>query len=70
MTVVKEGYRGVMCFLVSREDCELFRPAADIDTVYAETLQKAHENGVEILVYQAKISPPQITVDYPLKFEL
>ena len=70
MKVVRKGQRAVMCFLVSREDCELFRPAVHIDLVYSETLRKAQESGVEILVYQAKISPPQITVDYPLKFEL
>jgi len=70
MKVVRKGHRAVMCFLVSREDCQLFKPAAHIDLVYSETLRKAQENGVEVLVYQAKISPPQITVDYPLKFEL
>lgn len=70
MKVFRKGHRAVMCFLVSREDCKLFRPAAHIDTVYAKTLRQAYENGVEILVYQAKISPPQITVDCPLKFEL
>ena len=70
MQVIREGHRAVMFFLISREDCELFRPAAHIDFVYSETLRRAEENGVEILVYQAKISPPQITVDCPLKFEL
>lgn len=70
MKVVQAGHRAVMCFLISREDCELFKPAAHIDLVYAESLKKAHKSGVEVLVYKAKITPPQIMVDYPLKFEL
>ncbi len=70
MKVVRESHRAVMCFLVSREDCRLFKPAEYIDPVYAETLRKAGQNGVEVLVYQAKIAPPHVTVDCPLKFEL
>ncbi|MCH8873099.1 DNA/RNA nuclease SfsA [candidate division KSB1 bacterium] len=70
MQVIREGDRAVMCFLVSREDCRFFKPAADIDPVYAETLREAYENHVEILVYQAKVSPPQITLDCPLKFKV
>jgi sugar fermentation stimulation protein A len=70
MKVFRKGHRAVMCFLVSREDCRFFKPAADIDPVYAETLREAHRKGVEVLVYQAKILPPQITLDGPLNFEL
>jgi sugar fermentation stimulation protein A len=70
MEIVGQGMRGVMCFLVHREDCNIFKPADAIDPVYAETLRNAHQAGVEILVYRAKIRPPAVTLDLKLKFEL
>lgn len=70
MQVIRQGHRGVMCFLVSRQDCKLFKPATHIDPIYAKTLREAYGKQVEILVYQAKILPPKITVDCPLEFVL
>ena len=62
MDMVNQGFRAVMFFLVQRVDADFFQPAKDIDPVYAETLSQAHEAGVEILVYQAKVSPEEITI--------
>ena len=49
--LVAEGNRCVMFFLVQRMDADSFRPADDIDPAYGEELRRAHQNGVEILVY-------------------
>ncbi len=68
MQVVRDGHRGVMFFLVHREDCRTFRPAAEIDPVYAETLKAAATAGVEILVYRARIVPPTVTLERRLAF--
>lgn len=68
MEVVRQDKRGVMLYLVNREDCRFFKPAEEIDPVYARTLRDAYENGVEILVYRAKISPPEILVAGRLGF--
>jgi sugar fermentation stimulation protein A len=70
LDMVKEGHRAVMFFLVQREDANIFKPANDIDPLYAETLKNAYNNGVEILVYQAKVNPEEITIHKKLLFDL
>ena len=54
--VVKNGKRGIMLFICQRDDALSFKPASEIDPVYAKTLQKAYDAGVEILVYKSKVS--------------
>jgi sugar fermentation stimulation protein A len=70
MEVVRAGHRAVMLFLVNRSDCDKFRPAAHIDPDYAEALRTAAAGGVEILVYRTVISPPGVSLDCRLPFEL
>lgn len=60
--LVSTGHRGVIFFLVQRLDCRSFAPAAVIDPVYASTLAEVHSLGVEILAYQAKVTPKSIEV--------
>ncbi|HHN75213.1 MAG TPA: DNA/RNA nuclease SfsA [Acidobacteria bacterium] len=55
-----EGARAVLLFVVQREDADHFRPAAAIDPAYARALAAAHAEGVEILCYQARVSPREI----------
>ncbi len=45
------GCRSVMFFLVNRMDAKIFKPADHIDPAYGKELRKAHQNGVEIMVY-------------------
>ena len=54
--VVKNGKRGIMLFICQRDDALSLKPASEIDPVYAKTLQKAYDAGVEILVYKSKVS--------------
>ncbi len=68
MDVVRHGHQAVMLFLVSRGDCGHFRPAETIDPRYAKTLLEASQNGVEILVYRARIEPPEIYLDSRLDY--
>ncbi len=70
MSMIDAGHRAVMFYLVQRGDAGLFRPADDIDPVYAETLRRAHQHGVEILVYAANVNIEEITLGKPLPFEL
>ena len=58
--LVQAKKRAVMFFLIQRNDAAEFGPAYEIDPRYAELLQKAHSLGVEILAYQAKLSPGSI----------
>lgn len=68
--LVAEGYRGVMFFLVQRMDADSFMPADDIDPAYGDELRKAHQNGVEILVYDVSIDLHAIRLNRGLPFSL
>ena len=50
------GFRAVMFFLVNRMDAKIFKPADHIDPAYGKELRKAHQNGVEIIVYDVSIN--------------
>lgn len=67
--MVAEGARAVMLYLVQRQDCAGFRPAADIDPVYAEGLQAAMGDGVEAICYTCKMSLEGITIGQRLPIE-
>lgn len=58
----KEGFDSCIFFLVQRMDADKFRPAAQIDPVYGQTIIEALAAGVQILVYQAEVSPTAIKV--------
>jgi sugar fermentation stimulation protein A len=56
------GARAVLLFLVQRNDCSAVAPARDIDPAYAEALQGALNQGVEVLCYACQVSPAGISV--------
>ncbi|MGE5547086.1 MAG: DNA/RNA nuclease SfsA [Solirubrobacterales bacterium] len=60
--VVAGGGRAVMLYLVQREDCTGFRPAADIDPAYARGLAAAMEDGVEAICYTCRLTREEITI--------
>ncbi|HLO75496.1 MAG TPA: DNA/RNA nuclease SfsA [Magnetospirillum sp.] len=68
--VVAAGGRAVMLYLVQREDCVGFRPAADIDPVYAEGLGAAVGDGVEAICYTCRMSLEDITINGRLPIHL
>jgi sugar fermentation stimulation protein A len=68
--MVQAGHRAVSLFIVQRSDGTFFKPAAHIDPEYSRALYKAHQKGVEILVYRAEVSPEKIEVVEALKWEI
>lgn len=68
--MVQEGHRAVMFFLVQRQDCDRFAPAADIDPAYDAALTLARSQGVETICYGCRISPAEIAVARPLALDL
>jgi sugar fermentation stimulation protein A len=58
----KMGIRAVMLFIVQREDCSSFKIENSIDPGYCNLLKEALLEGVEVLVYQCKLSPHEIFV--------
>jgi sugar fermentation stimulation protein A len=67
--VVAAGGRAVMLYLVQREDCAGFRPAADIDPTYAAGLAAAMGDGVEAICYTCRMSLDSITIGGRLPVE-
>ena len=62
MKVRALGHRAVLVFCVQHTGIEQVAPAETIDPVYAATLRKAVDSGVEVLAYGADISPNAIAL--------
>jgi len=58
----QEGHRAVLLFCIQRNDGKWFESAKGIDPMYAETLGKAANAGVEILCYRADIQLEKIEI--------
>lgn len=66
----EKGINACIFYLVQRTDADHFKPATHIDRVYAETLVRAYRAGVQLLVYQAEVTPQAIQVIRSLPFYL
>ena len=55
-TMVAEGHRAVMFFLVQRADASRVTLARDIDRLYGEAFDRALAAGVEALAYRCELS--------------
>jgi sugar fermentation stimulation protein A len=60
---IQAGDRAVMLYLISRDDCDRFAPAADIDPTYALAEQAAKGAGVEIMVLGVRATPEEVILD-------
>jgi sugar fermentation stimulation protein A len=63
----EKGHRAVMLFIVQREDCSFFKIDNSIDQIYCDLLKEVIAKGVEILVYQCKLTPEEIVVHKKLE---
>jgi len=68
--MVQAGHRAVIFYCVQREDTTAFRPADEIDPVYADTLRLVTKNGVEAMAYVAKVAPDEVCLIQPLVIDL
>lgn len=68
--VKRVGMRAVMLYIVQRSDVEVFAPAKEIDPDYAKALKNAMEEGVEVIVMQAKVTPESIKLVQQLPVEI
>lgn len=62
-TMVGQGHRAIMLYLVQRTDCARLRLAADIDPTYAAAAERAKAAGVEMIAYGTRISPQGVWLD-------
>ncbi len=65
-----QGHEAWQVFVVQRPDAVCFRPATAVDPDYARELARVAAAGVNILVLQEKVDPPEITLAEPLPFVL
>ena len=69
-TMVAQGHRAVMLYLIQRTDCEVFTLASDIDPTYAAAYAEAREAGVETLCFDCRITPEGVTFGDPKRVEI
>jgi sugar fermentation stimulation protein A len=62
VTMVEQGHRAVLFFLVQHSGIETVSPATHIDPKYAELLNDAAQKGVEIYAYRTHISAAEINL--------
>lgn len=62
--IKESGVRAGIFYLIQREDVQTFSIADHIDKNYAIGFKNAVKHGVEIFVYQAKVSPEKILVTH------
>ncbi|WP_375722532.1 DNA/RNA nuclease SfsA [Arcobacter sp. KX21116] len=62
VSMVKEGHRAVMLYVIQRTDNLPFTIAKEIDPKYNEALKEAMNSGVEVLVYQSDITLEEINL--------
>ena len=60
--MVAAGHRAVVLFIVQREDCDAFSACHDLDPVFAAALVHAADAGVEVLVYQCRMTTDAISL--------
>jgi sugar fermentation stimulation protein A len=60
--MVEEGCRAVALFVVQRTDCEGFKACAELDPVFARTLDEVAARGVEVLVYACEMAETGVVI--------
>jgi sugar fermentation stimulation protein A len=60
--LAKQGARAVLLFVVQRDDCEVVRPADDVDPAYGRALRDAAAQGVLVRALRARVSARAITL--------
>ncbi|MDH5444671.1 MAG: DNA/RNA nuclease SfsA [Gammaproteobacteria bacterium] len=60
--MVEQGHRAVIFFSIQRQDITGFRPAWEIDPLYAKTLKEVLCQGVEVMAWQARVEPSEVVL--------
>ena len=68
--MVDAGARAVVLFVIQREDCQAFAPAADLDPTFAAALRAATARGVEVLAYACTLGIDSVELARPLAVRL
>jgi sugar fermentation stimulation protein A len=69
-SLVSQGFRCVIFYVIQRMDATTFQPADHIDPAYGKELRQALEHGVEILVYDTQINLETIRLNRKIPYSL
>lgn len=58
----RQGHRAVLFFCVNRSDARSVEPAEHVDPVYARTLRRAAQKGVELMAYRTRVSVTGVAI--------
>lgn len=67
---VTEGYGACVVFLVQMQDVKYFEPNYETHPQFASELKKAHENGVEIFVYDSVVTSDEIIMNKKVEIKM
>ncbi len=70
ISLKEQGYRAIMLYIVQRSDLHCFTVAEEIDPVYALTLKKALQFGVEAFCYRCNVNIDGISLGSSLPLNL
>ncbi|KPA21076.1 Sugar fermentation stimulation protein A [Shimia sp. SK013] len=68
-SMIGQGHRAMMLYLVQRTDADTVTLASDIDPTYASAFDAAIASGVEVMALSCNITPTAIEVGDPLPFK-
>ncbi|MDP3386447.1 MAG: DNA/RNA nuclease SfsA [Eubacteriales bacterium] len=63
VNVVREGYEGSIFFLIQMAQVKNFSPNFEMDPKFSNSLRKAYESGVKVLVYNSYVTKDEIILD-------
>ena len=61
--MVAQGDRAVALFVIQRTDCDRFSACAELDPLFARTLDEVANQGVEVLAYACAMNEQGVTLD-------
>jgi sugar fermentation stimulation protein A len=66
--MAKAGDRAVVLFVVQRMDCDRFSACAELDPVFARTLDEVANEGVEVLVYACDVDERGVALNQRIRW--
>jgi len=67
---VKEGYKGVVLFLIQMKGPTVFRPNWEMDISFSQAIRFAYDNGVNVLAYDSIVTENSIVLNEKMKIDL
>lgn len=70
ISAVKEGYIGVIFFLIQMKGPHIFKLNSEMDPKFAEAIKLAYENNVDIIAYDSIVSTNNIILGDKIEVDL